>query len=367
MLPGKAVIIGSGIGGMATAIRLAVQGYQVTVYEKNNCPGGKLTAFEKDGYYFDAGPSLFTQPQNLEALFELAGEPIKDYFSYQPVNIACSYFFENGKKVNAYTDAAAFAAEMEQQINEPAQHVSSYLKRAANSYEKIGSVFLDHSLQKSRTWLHTRTLRALGALKLPYLFRSLHQYNRRQFSRTETVQLFNRCATYNGSNPYQAPGMLSMIPHLEHNQGTFYPKGGMISITDALFRLAKKTGVEFHFDSPVQRIITHEGKIGGVVVGDKNILADVVVSNADVYFTYLHLLRNSQQAKKVLKQERSSSAIIFYWGIKNTFPQLQLHNIFFSKDYKDEFDQIFKKKQLTADPTIYINVCLLYTSPSPRD
>jgi phytoene dehydrogenase-like protein len=80
------------------------------------------------------------------------------------------------------------------------------------------------------------------------------------------------------------------------------------------------------------------------------------VSNADVYFTYLHLLRNNQEAKKVLKQERSSSAIIFYWGVKNTFPQLQLHNIFFSKDYKDEFDQIFKKKQLTADPTIYINV-----------
>ena len=356
MLPGKAVIIGSGIGGMATAIRLSVQGYQVTVYEKNNCPGGKLTAFEKDGYSFDAGPSLFTQPQNLEALFELAGEPIKDYFSYQPVDIACLYFFENGKKVNAYTDAAAFAAEMEHQVNEPAQHISSYLKRAANSYEKIGTVFLDHSLQKRRTWLHTRTLRALGALKLPYLFRSLYQYNKRQFSRAETVQLFNRCATYNGSNPYQAPGMLSMIPHLEHNQGTFYPKGGMISITDALFRLAKKTGVEFHFDSPVQRIITHEGKVQGVVVGDKNILADMVVSNADVYFTYLHLLRNNQQAKKVLKQERSSSAIIFYWGVKNTFPQLQLHNIFFSKDYKDEFDQIFKKKQLTADPTIYINV-----------
>ncbi len=92
-----AVIIGSGIAGLATAIRLAVQGFTVTVYEKNNYPGGKLTAFEKDGFNFDAGPSLFTQPKNIEELFEIAGEPIGNYFSYKTVDIACKYFYENGK------------------------------------------------------------------------------------------------------------------------------------------------------------------------------------------------------------------------------------------------------------------------------
>ena len=100
----KAIIIGSGIGGMATAIRLAVKGFEVVVFEKNALPGGKLTAFEKDGFHFDAGPSLFTQPQNVEELFALAEEPIEKYFSYQPVEVACKYFYESGEIVNAYTD-----------------------------------------------------------------------------------------------------------------------------------------------------------------------------------------------------------------------------------------------------------------------
>ncbi|MEI9957947.1 MAG: oleate hydratase [Ferruginibacter sp.] len=114
----NAIIIGSGIAGIATAIRLAVQGYAVTVYEKNNYPGGKLSAFKKDGFHFDAGPSLFTQPKNVEELFELAGEPIEDYFKYQPVDIACKYFYENGKIVNAFTNAANFAQELEEKLGE---------------------------------------------------------------------------------------------------------------------------------------------------------------------------------------------------------------------------------------------------------
>ena len=106
----KAIIIGSGVAGLAAAIRLSVQGFNVSVYEKNDHPGGKMHAFKKDGFCFDAGPSLFTQPQNIEELFKLAGEPIEKYFSYQPVDIACKYFFENGKTVQAFTNAAALDA-----------------------------------------------------------------------------------------------------------------------------------------------------------------------------------------------------------------------------------------------------------------
>ena len=105
----QVIIIGSGIAGMASAVRLASAGYQVSVYEKNAYPGGKLSVFEKDGYRFDAGPSLFTQPDNIEDLFKAAGEPIKDYFTYRPVDTACRYFFENGKTIDAFTDAELFS------------------------------------------------------------------------------------------------------------------------------------------------------------------------------------------------------------------------------------------------------------------
>lgn len=352
----KAIVIGSGIAGLAASIRLAVQGFDVSVYEKNSYPGGKLSAFEKDGFQFDAGPSLFTQPQNIEALFTLAGEPIEKYFSYKPVDIACKYFFEDGKTVNAYTDAALFSKELQEQLGEAPGNVINYLRQSEKLYENIGTVFLNHSLHKRKTWLHTRIGKAMAAVKPAYLFRSLHQHNQKHFTSAKTVQMFNRFATYNGSNPYKAPGMLSLIPHLEFNQGTWYPNGGMISITNALYNLAINKGVKFHFDMPVQRIIQHEGKVRGVVVNEENFESDIVVSNVDVYFTYKNLLQNIKQSQKILKQERSSSAVIFYWGMNKIFPQLQLHNIFFSNDYKKEFEHIFVHKKLYSDPTVYINI-----------
>jgi phytoene desaturase len=356
MRSNTAIIIGSGVGGMATAIRLASQGFDVKVFEKNPAPGGKLYAFTNNGYHFDAGPSLFTQPENIRELFDLAGEPIDKYFNYQPVDIACTYFYENGKTVNAYTDAGRFAAELGQQVNEDPNNVTRYLKRSEKIYENIGKVFLNHSLHKTKTWMHKRTFKALAAIRLPYLFRSLHQHNKTKFTSPEAVQLFNRFATYNGSSPYRTPAMLSLIPHLEQNQGTYYPAGGMISITHALYQLALAKGVRFYFDTPVQRIIHHEGKVRGVVVNDENREAGIVVSNADVYFTYRNLLGDPHHAQRLLKQERSSSAVIFYWGVRKVFPQLQLHNIFFSRDYKNEFDHIFRLKNTFGDPTVYINI-----------
>ena len=109
----RVIVIGSGIGGLATAIRLACKGYEVTILEKNDAPGGKLGLIERIGYRFDTGPSLFTQPANLEELFALAGEPISDYFRYRTVDVSCSYFYEDGKRIEAYTDRNAFAEEMQ--------------------------------------------------------------------------------------------------------------------------------------------------------------------------------------------------------------------------------------------------------------
>ena len=352
----NAIIIGSGVAGLATAIRLAVQGYDVRVFEKNSGPGGKLSAFENNGFHFDQGPSLFTQPQNMEELFELAGEPIGNYFNYVSVDIACKYFYENGKVVNAFTNTSDFDKELQVCVHERPGNLLAYLKESERIYENIGTVFINHSLHKISTWMHKRIFHAMAYVRYCYLFSSLNNYNRRKFTSPEAIQLFNRFATYNGSNPYRAPGMLSMIPHLEQNQGTFYPKGGMISVKNALYRLALTKGVKFYFDSPVHAIIHHAGRVKGVVVNGENIYTGIVVSNVDVYFTYKELLRNDYKAKSLLRQERSSSAVIFYWGIKKSFPGLQLHNIFFSKDYEREFEGIFNKKLISTDPTVYINI-----------
>jgi phytoene desaturase len=189
-----------------------------------------------------------------------------------------------------------------------------------------------------------------------HVFGSLDRFNRNRFRTPEAVQLFNRYATYNGSNPYRAPGMLSLIPHLEHNEGTFYPEGGMISIVEALHRLALKKGVEFHFGQKVEGIRTARGRVTGVQSGGRFLPADIVVSNVDVYYTYRDLLKDERRAANVLKRERSSSALIFYWGIGRSFPELHLHNIFFSRDYEAEFRHLFDLKRAYPDPTVYINI-----------
>ncbi|NCU02750.1 MAG: phytoene desaturase [Chitinophagaceae bacterium] len=352
----QAVVIGSGVAGLAAAIRLAVAGYAVDVYERNTYAGGKLSFFEKDGFSFDAGPSLFTQPHNLEELFAFAGETIEEYFNYQKVDLSCNYFFENGKRVKAWTDAERLADELHTQLGEEKKNVLQYLQRSGNLYDHIGSIFLNHSLHKRSTWLQKSVLKALQTVRLPYLTGTLHHYNQSSFRTAEAVQIFDRFATYNGSDPYRTPGMMSLIPHLELNEGTFYPKGGMISITNALVKLAEKKGVRFHFNMPVQRIIHHAGTAKGIVVNNENVFADVVVSNADVYFTYQQLLNDAQQTRKVVKQERSCSGMIFYWGMNREFPDLHLHNIFFSKNYAAEFQSLFQQHRLYYDPTVYVNI-----------
>jgi len=352
----KAIVIGSGVAGLASAVRLALLGFDVKVYERNPLPGGKLSSFEQDGFTFDAGPSLFTQPQNIAELFKLAGEPMEEYFSYTRLPVACKYFYENGKIFEAPANRNDLALTMQQELGESPEAINDYLTASEKLYQNIGTVFLNNSLHKTKTYFNRSILKALTSTRPAQLFSSLNNFNKKKFKSAEAVQLFNRYATYNGSNPYKAPSMLSLIPHLEMNEGVFFPKGGMISITNALYKLALKQGVQFHFNTPVKGIMENEGKVLGITANAENIFADVVVSNADVYFTYKHLLRNEARAKKVLKQERSSSALIFYWGIGQSFPQLGLHNILFSGDYKKEFEHLFKTKTFFHDPTVYINI-----------
>ncbi len=354
--PKKAIIIGAGIAGLAAAIRLSVQGFEVTVYEKNAFPGGKLSHFTLKDFQFDAGPSLFTQPANLAELFSLAGEPLEDYFQYQSMPISFKYFYEDGAIVNAYTDNTLLAQELKEKLGEKPDKLLEYLNDSKKLYQQIASVFLNFSLHKRATLYKANVLTALRQLKWKYLFSTMHQVNKGYFKNPKTIQLFNRYATYNGSNPYQAPGMLSLIPHLELNEGTFYPKGGMISITNALYQLAIKKRVQFHFNSSVDRIIQNEGAAIGIVINHENVFADLIVSNMDVYFTYQKLLCDTTKATELLKQERSSSAFIFYWGINTTFPDLELHNIFFTDNYEAEFKALFHTKTLYADPTIYVNI-----------
>ncbi len=252
----KIAIIGAGIGGIATAIRLANKGHEVEVFEANSYPGGKLSEFQQGEYRFDAGPSLFTMPQFVTELFELSGRNPDEYFQYIKLPEVCRYFWEDGTRLNVSADINEFAKDAEKALGEPAENITKFLKDAAFKYEILSGLFLEDSLHKFSTWTSKKAFK--GYLNLPKLgiFGTMNKANESFFKQPKTVQLFNRYATYNGSDPYQTPATLNIIPHLEYNVGAFFPKDGMFGITQNLVNLAKDLGVKFHFGAKVEEINT---------------------------------------------------------------------------------------------------------------
>lgn len=350
----KAIIIGAGIAGIATSIRLRLKGFEVDVVEANAYPGGKLAEIWLGDYRFDAGPSLFTRPDLVEELFRLAGKDPADHFSYQRLPVVCRYFYEDGLMLDAYAEPEKFAEELAAKTGEKAETVIQALDRSREIYDITSHVFLDRSLSKWKTFARWDTFVSLLRFGKIDAFRTMHAANEQRFTDPRVVQLFNRYATYNGSDPYQAPGTLHVIPHLEFNIGAFLPEKGMVDIPGSLFRLAKELGVKYHFNSKAEEILLEGKKVKGVQVNGKTMAADLVVSNMDVVPTYRRLLPKLKAPEKKLAQERSSSALIFYWGVKKKMPQLDCHNIFFSDDYKAEFEHIWQQKTIFEDPTIYV-------------
>jgi phytoene desaturase len=352
----KAIVIGAGIGGLATAIRLAKKGYAVEVFEANDYVGGKLSTFTLGDYRFDAGPSLFTMPHYVDDLFTLCGENPTDFFQYVIKEVACHYFWEDGKRLTAYGETERFVKEVEAELAVPAATLNRYLKRAKKKFDRTRTLFLESSLHKWQTYLRKETLIGVANYFSFEIDTSLNDVNTHQLKEPHLVQFYNRFATYNGSNPYKTPGMMTLVQHLEQHYGTYIPNKGMSDISASLYALAKRMGVGFHLSSPVSKILVKNKKAVGVCVNEEKYLADLVVSNMDVVPTYRKLLPNQKQPEKVLSQERSSSAVIFYWGVGKSFSQLDLHNIFFSDDYGAEFAAIFNTKTIYHDPTVYVNI-----------
>jgi phytoene desaturase len=373
----KIAIIGAGIGGIATAIRLANKGHEVEVFEANNYPGGKLSEFQQGEYRFDAGPSLFTMPQFVTELFELSSRNPDDYFQYIKLPEVCRYFWDDGTRLNVSVDINEFAQDAEKNLGEPAENIIQFLKEAAFKYEVLSGLFLEDSLHKVSTWTSKKAFKGYLNLHKLGIFGTMNKANHSFFKQPKTVQLFNRYATYNGSDPYQTPATLNIIPHLEYNVGVFFPKNGMFGITQSLVNLAKDLGVKFHFGAKVEEIVTAplptEGenkkkfsnirklKVEGIVASTLGKYGlDIVISNMDVTPTYRKLLPKTKHPDKILNQAKSGSGLIFYWGIKKEFKELSLHNIFFSNDYKTEFEYQFQKKTIYHDPTIYLNITSKY-------
>jgi phytoene desaturase len=370
------IIVGAGIGGLSAAIRLAAQGYHVQVVERQPQIGGKLNSITREGFHFDTGPSLITMPYVLHDLFQAARCHLEDYLDLVPLDITCRYFYRDGLVLNAWRDQQLLAAEFARVNPYDAESLKRFTAYSGNMFQAAADPFLYHSLgnpldvmgtflrfvlngtrgrDKSITTLMGRVQAVFDALA-PV---TLDQQVRKFFKDGHIRQLFDRYATYNGSSPYHVASVYSIIPYVELAWGGWYIQGGIYSLAQALGKLASDLGVCIETNCAVRRILVERSTARGVVLTDGRVLySDAVIANSDVVTTHRELLSPAvfpeRQARRLERLEPSCSAFVLMLGVDKQYPQLSHHNIFFSDDYRAEFDDLFVRHIPQRDPTIYI-------------
>jgi phytoene desaturase len=358
MINKSCAIIGAGLGGLAVSIRLAMKGYRVKVFEKNAAPGGKASQIITGKFRFDSGPSLLTMPFVLQELFSAAGENIQDYLQLQKLDIICKYFFSDGTILNAYSNQDDFINEAVRKTKENKENLEKFFSYSKKIYDLTAELFLFNPLLDSKNLFNTKSFKTLLQLNKIDTMRSMHEAINSFLIDDKMIQLFDRYATYNGSNPFTAPATLNLISHVENGLGAYISRTGIYSITESLYKLAVKLGVQFNFSKSVSRILVSEGRVNGIEVDSEKFSYDFLISNCDVNFTYQNLLNDKTSfcSKIYNRIEPSSSAFVFYWGVQGIHNQLEVHNILFSENYKQEFEDLFKLHQIPNDPTIYIYI-----------
>lgn len=351
----RVAVIGGGVAGLATAARLSTRGYKVDLLEAGPETGGKMRDYRSDGFRFDGGPSLFTLPEVMEQLFTDCGKKMSDYVHYDRLDLVTRYFYTDGTQLNAWSQPGRLATEMEQKIGEPAQQVLAFLKRASFIYRITAPVFIKRSLHDWRNLLRPTTFLRLLAIPRLGIFTSMHRFQKRWLSHERSLQLFGRFATYNGSDPYRAPGTLSMIAHIEQECGAYYPRGGMVALRDALHQLALDLGVNVRVSTRVDQLWIHETRLKGLLVGEDREIYPIVVCANDILQVQRKQLPRKYRRSRFQLQELSTSAVVFHWAVLGVFPQLDLHNVFFSSHYRREF-QYLQRGDIDIDPTWYVYI-----------
>lgn len=351
-------IIGAGMGGLAAAIRLAAAGHSVAVYEKNGQVGGKLNLLEKDGFRWDTGPSLITMPFVYEELWQIAGRSLHDYVKLEAVDPICRYTWQDGTRLDASDSTSRMVAEIEKLNPQDVAAYFRFMAYARKLYYLTAEEFLFNGINSWRDFLK---LNPLNALQIDP-FRTVQQAVQSYFKSPHLVQLFGRYATYNGSSPYLAPATLNIISYVEMGLGGYYVKGGLYKLAEAYLKLAQELGVQVHTgpDFAIEQILLNRRRATGLrLASGATVAADVVIANSDVTYTNSNLLPQNklpkaQSSQKKPALEPSCSGFVLFLGLDKQYEQLAHHNIFFSQDYKAEFEQIFKDLEPPSDPTIYV-------------
>ncbi len=347
------LILGAGIGGLSAAIHLAASGHKVTVLEQNPAVGGKMSEITAQGFRFDTGPSVITMRGVFEDLFRAAGRRLQDYLTLLPVEPLTRYFWPDGTSLDLSRDLPKTAAQISKLEPRDLEGYLDFLAEAARLHRITGPVFT-YGPPPSLASLKKVTIK--DALSVDVV-RTLQQSIERRIRHPHLRQLLGRFATYVGASPYLAPATLGVIAHVELTEGVWYPQGGIYAIARAYEKLARELGVEIRLNTKVREICLHGKQVSSVLLENGEILpTSTLISNLDVTSTYglMQSDRATRRLDTLKKRDVSCSGMILLLGVEGAYPDLAHHNIFFSSDYRREFEQIFSERVLPDEPTLYL-------------
>lgn len=340
------IVIGAGYGGMSAAARLAHAGYAVTVFEKNDQPGGRASVLKQDGFTFDLGPSWYMMPELFDDLFTSCGRSRDDYYSLTRLDPSYRVFFEQDQSVSDVSaDIDAVITLFESWESGAGVRFKQYLADVETMYEVGVGRFID------RPFLSIKDLLDPAVLSIVWrsgVFRSYAQHIRSTFSSQKIQQILEFPTVFLGGIPQTIPALYTLISHADFGKKIWYPDGGFGAVSRGFEQLCKDCGVQFVYGVPVERVLVENDKAVGVFAGGEELRADIVVANADYQFVETMLLPKDHQTYRPnfwKTKAMSPSVLLWFLGIDVPLPALQHHNFFFNDTYDTHLRSIYAEEQ----------------------
>ncbi len=357
------IVIGSGFGGMAAAALLAKDGFEVTVLEKNDQPGGRAIVWNEQGFVFDMGPSWYLMPDVFEKFFAEFGKKPQDYYKLLRLNPAYRVFFNKNEIVDVSPDLEQNLQLFERYQKGGSEQFKKYLAAAEYQYRIAMNEFIYKEYRHLWDFLSLRLLSKGSKL---HFFTSLDEYAKRYINEPKMRKILEYTMVFLGGTPFDTPALYSLMSHVDFNLGVWYPDGGFGELARAFQRLASEQGVTFEFNCEVEKIEVHEKKITGVTTPKGTMNADVVIANADYPYVETHLLHRQHQTypeEYWNKKAIAPSALLMYLGVRGKIRAFAHHNLYFAPQWEDHFKTIFHEPKWPNDPSYYVS-CPSKTDPS---